>query len=134
MVEDPAVDCLGRMGKAARRPHVAVAWSRISAGMIVSQQDARAPVHRRVDHDRAEREIRSALVPIVVREMKAIQVVVDMGDPEPLTARIALRHAARKECAGGGEAVKLERKFGTLISHEPRLKKIGRGNDRNRVR
>ena len=134
MVEDPAVDCLGRMGKAARRPHVAVAWSRISAGMIVSQQDARAPMHGRVDHDRAKREIRPVLVPVVVREVKAVQVVVDMGDPQPLTARIALRHAARKECAGGGEAVELERKFGTLISHAPRLKKIGRGNDRNRVR
>jgi hypothetical protein len=40
-----------------------------------------------------------------------------------------LGDTAGKECPGCGEALELERKFGTLISHTQRLKDFGFAND-----
>ena len=131
MIEDPAIDGLGGGGQAPRGALVALARRRIAARMIVGEQDSRASVYRRVDDDRAERKVGAAFVSIVMGKVQAIQLGVDMRDPQPLAPRIGLRDAPRKECAGCGDAVELERKFGTLISHEPRLKEFAPANDRN---
>lgn len=101
--------------------------------MIVGKHDAGASVDGRIADDRTQREIHPGFVAVVMAEVQAVQLVIDMSDPETLTCGIRFGNAAGKECPGCGEALELERKFGTLISHEPRLKKIGRGNDWNRV-
>jgi len=50
------------------------------------------------------------------RYVDAPRLIVDLGDPQAFTARIAVGEAAGEELAGGGESVKLEREFVTLIT------------------
>lgn len=124
VIEDLAVDGLGRAGKAPGRTHVAFARGWISAGMVVGKHDARASVDGRIADDRAQREVHARFVSIVMSEMQTLQLLIHMSDPQPLTGRIGLGDTAREERAGGGEAVELERKFGTLISHEAEARAV----------
>ena len=97
--------------------------------MIVGKHDAGAPVDGGIADDRPQREIDPAFVAVMVTEVQAVQLVVDMRDPQTLTSGVRFGDAAGKECPGCGEALELERKFGTLISHAPRLKDFGFAND-----
>jgi hypothetical protein len=129
MIEDPAVDGLGRAGQAAGRAHVAFARGGVTARVIVGKHDSGASVDGGIADDRTQREIHPGFVAVVMAEVQAIQLVIDMGDPQTLTPGIRFGDAAGKECPGCGEALELERKFGTLISHAPRLKDFGFAND-----
>jgi hypothetical protein len=86
-------------------------------------------VDGRIADDRTQREIHPGFVAVVMAEVQAVQLVIDMGDPQTLTPGIRFGDPAGKECPGCGEALELERKFGTLISHAQRLKDFGFAND-----
>ena len=131
MVEDSAVECFGSAGEAPGRAHIAFARRRIAAGMIVSKNYPGAPENGRVADNRAEREVHPRFVAVVMGEVKTVQLAIDVGDPQALKPGIGLGYAAGKECPGCEEAPEVERKFGTLISHAPRLKDIGFANDWN---
>ena len=45
--------------------------------------------------------------------------VVDMGDPQAFPRRVGVGEAAGEKSLGRGEAVELQREFGTLIPHAP---------------
>ena len=124
VIENLAVDGLRRAGKAPGRTHVAFARGRISAGMVVGKHDARASVDGRIADNRPEREVHARFVSIVMGEMQTLQLVIHVSDPQPLTRRIGLGDTAREESAGRGQAVELERKFGTLISHESEARAV----------
>jgi hypothetical protein len=49
--------------------------------------------------------------------MEAACLVVDMSDPQRFAARVFLRETPGEELTGRREAVELQRKFGTLVSH-----------------
>src|SRR5690348_3624941 len=117
MVEHRAIERFGGGRQPARRPEVAVAGTRVAAGVIVREHDAGAAVHGRVGDDLPQRKPGACFVTRMTRNMKASRVVVDMGDPEVLAARVRIRHAPGKEFTGGREAVELQRVFGTLIPH-----------------
>ena len=57
------------------------------------------------------------LVAGVARQMNAARILIDMGNPQILALGIAIGDAPGEEVAGGPEAVELEGKFGTLITH-----------------
>ena len=57
--------------------------------------------------------------------MHAPRLLIDMGDPQALLTRVAMSQAARKELAGGRQAVELQREFGTLIPHDDSSKQRG---------
>ena len=129
MIEHSAVDGLGRAGQAAGRAHVAFAGGGVTARVIVGKHDAGTSVDGGIADDRTQREIHPGFVAVMMAEVQAIQLVVDMRDPQTLTPGIGLCDAAGKECPGCSEALELERKFGTLISHTQRLKDFGFAND-----
>jgi len=62
-----------------------------------------------------------------------MRVRIEMGDPQALTAGVELGDAACKEGARGGEAIKCQRRFGTLIPHAHRISQSRGMNDANRV-
>ena len=133
MVDDRAVERLGGASEAAGGPAVAVAGGRIAARMIVGEDDPGAAVERGVGDDPAEREIGAALVAGMTRDVETVRGIIEMGDPQAFERRIGIGHAAGEEGSGGGEAVELQREFGTLISHGEGVPEAGDGNDLNRI-
>jgi hypothetical protein len=62
-------------------------------------------VLRRVHDDAAKREIHAGRVPVVLRDVEAAQLWVQVGDPKASPRRVNLGKAAREEGAGGGKPV-----------------------------
>jgi hypothetical protein len=100
----------------------------------VREDDAGASVRGGVRNDLAHREVGAGLVAVVARQVEASRLIVDMSDPEALARWIGVGEAAGKEGLSGGEAVELERKFGTLIPHMGGLRGKGGSAQLNRVR
>ena len=133
MIDDCAVESLGGAGEAAGRALVAVAWSRVAARVIVGEDDPGAAMKGGVGDDRAKREVGPAFVAGMPGQVNAVGVIVEMGDPKAFAGGIRVGDAAREECAGGDQAVQLQRKFGTLVTHTHCLAERERREDRNRV-
>ena len=133
MIDNRAIERFGGAGEPGGCPFVAVARRRIPAGMIVGEEDCRAVVGGRIANDRAEREVGAGFIAFVMAEMEAGQLLVEMGDPQPLERRVGLGKTVGKEGSGGGEAVDLERGFGTLMLHLRTLGEAGFAGDRNRL-
>jgi hypothetical protein len=83
----------------------------------VGKHDRGAAVRGGIEDDLADRYVGPGLVALVAGDVKAARMIVDMCDPQAFPARVSFGQAAPKEFAGGGKAVELERKFGTLIAH-----------------
>ena len=66
--------------------------------------------------------------------MHAARLIIDMGDPQAFAGGIAVGQAAGKELTGGGQAVELQRKFGTLIPHAAAVGDSSIPNDEDRIR
>src|SRR5689334_18743145 len=66
-------------------------------------------------------KIGALFVAVMATDMQAARFLVDVGDPQPLAPWILFREATGEKVAGGGEAVELQREFGTLITHTPLL-------------
>jgi hypothetical protein len=115
MIEQCAIERLGRRRQPPRRPAIGIARGRIAGRMIVREDDPGAAMLGGVGDNVAQRETGSGLVAFVAREMQAPGLLVDMRDPQELTPRVAIGDAAGKEGSGRGQPVELERKFGTLI-------------------
>lgn len=133
MIDDRAVERFGGTGKAPCSPAVAVARARVAARMIVGQHDSSAAVKRRVAHDLSYRKIGTRLIARMAGEMDAARLLVEMRDPQafPLLRFI---EAAGEEGLCGGEAVELQREFGTLVTHDDELRASREFAERNRVR
>ena len=89
----------------------------IAARMIVRQQDPHAAVRCCVTDDRPRGKVCAARVPFVPRQMNAVQLAIDVRDPQALSSGIGLGEAACEERAGRIRSVQLERLCGTLIAH-----------------
>ena len=83
----------------------------------MGEYDARAVVQRRVRHDGLQRQARAVGIAFVPGQMDAIQLAIDMRDPQALSSGIGLGETACEERAGRFRSVQLERLCGTLIAH-----------------
>jgi hypothetical protein len=117
VVDERAVERLGRAGQPDRRALVRLAGRRIAAWVVMRKDEAGAAVERRIGDDRVEREIRAGRTAVMVREPKAVRMAIEVCDRQAFASGIGLGKAAGKECAGDGETVELQRKFGTLMAH-----------------
>ena len=87
----------------------------------------------RIDDDFAQREVRSAGVPRMARQVEAARLLVEMGDPQALLARVLLGEATGEELSRRGQAVEGDGDIGTLMQHRPSLRLGKAANDSNRV-
>jgi hypothetical protein len=133
MIEDGAVDRFRRRGQAPGGAAVRVAGRGVSAGVIVGKHDARAPVQRRVCDYRSQREIGARVVTLMLGDMKALRLVVDMSDLQALPSRIGVGHASGEERSSGVQSGKLQCEFGTLIAHRGKVWPRRSWRHRNRV-
>jgi hypothetical protein len=85
--------------------------------MIVREDDPGAVVAQSIGDDLAEREFGLYLVALVAGNMEAPCLFIDMCDPEAFPARIGFGEAASEKLSRHREAIKFQRKFGTLIPH-----------------
>lgn len=121
MIEHRAIQRFRGRGQAARCSAVRVAWSRISARVIVGQHDPGAAMQRGIGDDRPEREIRTSVITLVTRKVQAPRLVVDVRDPQTFSRGVGVDQAARKEAPSGVQSGKLQREFGTLIAHGQKI-------------
>jgi hypothetical protein len=85
--------------------------------VIVGEHDARAPVQCRVCDDRSQWEVGARVVTLMLGDVKALRLVVDMSDPQALPFGIGVGHASSEERSSGVQSGKLQWEFGTLIAH-----------------
>ena len=85
--------------------------------MIVGEDDGRAPMNCRVADDRAQREFGAGFVTWMIGQAAALALCIEVRNPKVLQRRVALRDTAAEEGARGCDAIELERRFGTLITH-----------------
>jgi hypothetical protein len=121
MIEHGAVQSLGSGGKAACAAAVGIAGPSISAWMIMSQDYTRATMLCGVGNDGSKRKVGAGVVTRVARHMKALRISIDMRNPKTFAHRIRVGQATGEKLARGREAIELQRKFGTLISHPGKL-------------
>ncbi len=133
MIDYAAIERLGGTGEAAGCLFVALAWGDVSARVVVSEQNPRASVLCRIAYDRPKGKFGARFVAVVAREVETVQLLVEMGDPQPLARGVRFREAAGKKSASGGKSIDLQRRFGTLMLHARTLERPALPNDRNRV-
>ena len=107
VIKDGAIKGLGRRRETAGRAAIAGARARIAARMVVCKNHARASMKRGIGDDLSQGEIRSALVSLVARNVKAACIFVDMRDPQALERCVVFREASGEEVARRGQAVEL---------------------------
>ena len=117
MVEDFAIQRSRGGGEPPGCEAIGSAWPAIAARMIVRQQDAHAAVRCCVPNDRPRGKVCAAGVPFVPGKMDAVQLAINMRDPQALSSGIGLGETACEERAGRIRSVQLERLCGTLIAH-----------------
>src|SRR5690348_5018438 len=134
MIGKPAAERFGGDRQSARRLEVGGARAGIATGVVVCEQDGCACVPRCVENDRAQRKAHAAAIAAMTRQVEAIGLAVEMGDPQAFLAQVGLSEAAGEEGPRGGEAIELQRGFGTLIPHgggrRPRRKRRRREPNR----
>ena len=101
--------------------------------MVVGEDDSGAVVKRGGGNNRPEREVGPALVPGMARQVDAIGFVIEVRDPQAFARGVRIRDAAGEEGPGGGKAVELQWKFGTLIAHRVKLEDEGGKDDEKLV-
>ena len=86
-----------------------------------------------IEDDLADGEGYAAPFALMMREVKAECLIVEMRDPKALERRVLLGEASREERTRRSEAIELQREFGTLIPHPDRVADGRASNDANRV-
>ena len=117
VVQHRAVERSGSGNEPPRRSAIGHARARVSARVIVRENETRAAVSCRVNDDFSKRKPGSILVAPVLGKVKAAGLFVDMGDPKALAGGIGVSQASGEELASGRQAVELNREFGTLVAH-----------------
>ena len=105
MVEDRAIERVGRGGEAAGDLAIAVARPRVAARVVMGEDDPGAAVLSGVGDDFAEREIGAVRIAFVTSQVEAARLAVDMGNPQAFAKRIPVGQAAGEEGPRGGETV-----------------------------
>lgn len=90
--------------------------------MVVSEDDAGAAMTGCIGDDRLQREVGCVLVPVVMAEVQAPGLIVDMGDEQPLAQRVSIAEATGEEVPGGPLAVKRHWQSGALVVHGRNLR------------
>ena len=117
MIEDCALERLGRARQSPRCPAIGIARTSVAAWVIMGEHDSCAAMLRGVGDDFAQRKVGSALIARVARQMEAVGVIVDVRHPQTFPTCLPIRKASRKKLARGLQAVELQGQFGTLIAH-----------------
>ena len=117
VIEDGAVERVCRRGEATRDLAIGVARSGVAARMIVGEDKTRGAVPRSIDDDRPQWEPHAALITLVTAHVKTTRLVIHMSHPKALAPNIVLGETTREELPRRCEAIELQRRFGTLISH-----------------
>lgn len=123
MVDEPAIERLGSSCESSGRAQIGLAWPWIAARMIMGNEDPNTGMAGSVNDDLPEWKLHAASVAAMAGEVEAAGLVIEMRDPQALQPRVQLGKAAGEELACGGEAVKLQRKFDTLMSHAAAVSK-----------
>ena len=119
MIQHVAAHCLCRNAQLPCGVAIRLAGTEIAARMIMSQQEARSAVQRRIPDDGPQGEIGAAGVAFVAGQVEAIGLTIDVRHPQALSSGIGLGKAAREEGAGRLGSVQLKRLCGTLIAYCP---------------
>ena len=118
MVKDRAVEhfsCRGKpLGDRAIMP------GRLWAAASLGKHDSCAVVSGSIGEDLGNWQRARSCSALVIREMEAPRLLVDMRHPQCVSVRIRFCQASRKKIASGIEPVELQRKFGTLVAHSSR--------------
>jgi hypothetical protein len=85
--------------------------------MVVGENDTGAPVRYCIGDDFAQREVGAILASVVAGYMQATCLLINVSDPQMLATRVFFGQTAGEVGLRGGEAVKFQRRFGTLITH-----------------
>jgi hypothetical protein len=86
--------------------------------MIVCEHYTRASVCGGVRDNLPKRKLAPALITLVIGDVKAPCLFIDVSDPEVLAVGVPFRQAAAEEFACRSQAIELHRKIGTLIPHD----------------
>jgi hypothetical protein len=133
MIGQPAAERFGRDRQPPGRAEVCTARARIAARVVVREHYGCAARTRCIENDGPERKIDAAAVAAMTRQVEAMGLVVEMGDPEGLLVRIALFEAAGEKGTRGGEPIEFQRRFGTLIPHASGVDEGEAADDANRI-
>jgi len=117
VVQHSAVEGIGCRSEPAGRAAVAIARARVAARVIVRKHDPGTTVRDCIGDDLPQWKRRAAFIPVVPRQVQAIRFFINVRHPELLAVGISFGKAAGEERARGCKPVKLQRRFGTLISH-----------------
>lgn len=109
MIDDGQVDRLGGPDQRAGCAIVRLAWSRIAAWVIVSENDTGAPKPGGVRHDRANWQDGGRIITAIAFQVNALCRFVDMGHPYPLVRTILRGKATGEETVRRIEAVQKRR-------------------------
>ena len=101
--------------------------------MVVREQDRGAAMSCGIEDDRPQGHADARGVAIVARDVQTSGLGIEVGDPQALLERVLLGKAAGEECASGGFAVELQRRFGTLIPHRRDVAGEPGSGDANRI-
>ena len=83
----------------------------------MGQHHAGAAVKRGIGDDRADRELGAGRAAVMVRDVEAARLAVEMRHPQAFARRVGVGETACEEAPGGVEPIQFQRWFGTLISH-----------------
>ncbi|MEO7750844.1 MAG: hypothetical protein ABIS09_05930 [Sphingomicrobium sp.] len=83
----------------------------------MGQHDSGAVAIGGVGNNLPQREVGAAAVAIVPTHMQAARLIVDVSNPKTFAGRVGIGQTTGKKVAGGGEAVKFQGEFDTLIPH-----------------
>ncbi|HWT44921.1 MAG TPA: hypothetical protein VN085_03105, partial [Vicinamibacterales bacterium] len=83
--------------------------------------------------DFPNRKMDGPIVARVARQVDAAGILIEVRDPQGFAGRVLLGEAAAEEFTRSGNAVELQRDFGTLKSHRDHLREGRGGGDANRI-
>ena len=134
MVEQREVDRFSSKRQAAGQLAIRGARRRVAAGVIVGEDQARTAMRGGIIDDIAQRQAGTTDIAVMVRQMDAPRLIIDMRDPQMLFVRVGLGQAIGEEALGRIKASKSQRGFGTLIEHADCIRARVAGSDANRIR
>ena len=118
MVKHRAVESFSCRGKAPSDRAILPGRPWVAASL--GEHDACAMVSGSIGEDLGNWQGARSSSAVMMREMEASRLLVDMRHPQSVPARIGFCEASRKKIAGRVEAMELQRKFGTLVAHPSR--------------
>ena len=118
MIKDRAVKRFSGGGEPLSAP--AIVLGRLWVGASPGEHDPRAAVRGSIGNDPRNWQIVGRFIAPMAGKVEAARLLVDMRYPQAVGTRVAFCKASGKKIASGVQAVKLQRKFGTLVAHSSR--------------